>query len=109
MDNPHTDKQRNSLHLWLRKVTAVLVKQGYVFEFNGLRLQPTEALLKEVFRAGYTATCGHESTENASTTDYDAPYHAMIKFFGDQGIVLPPWPDIFSQAQEFQERLYGKE
>ena len=109
-DKPHTPKQRASLHLWLRQVTETLIEHGYTveqyisaIESDGMELPITEGLVKEMYRGAYTATTGHESTTDANTTDYDPAYHAMVLFFGRQGIQLPPWPDRFTQSYREDE------
>lgn len=62
-------------------------------EKSGIEVPVTEAIFKEMYRVAYTATTGNESTEDATTTGFDPAYHAMVKFFAERGIQLPPWPD----------------
>ena len=99
-DKPHTRKQQAALHVWLRQCAEVASEAGYTFtQFQidvaekGIEIPITEPLMKEIYRVAYQATTGHESTAKANTTDYDPAYHALILFFGERGIRLPPWPD----------------
>ena len=96
---PHTVSQQAALHVWLRQCAEVAQANGYTFTHylrdvaeHGIEIPVTEALMKEIYRTAYQATTGHESTTEASTTDYDPAYHAMILFFGERGMTLPPWP-----------------
>ncbi len=99
-----TPTQNNSLHLWLRQCYEVAAENGYTFtkfmedmQERGMEMPITEPLMKEIYRVAYQATTGYESTTKASTTDYDPAYHAMVLFFGERGMVLPPWPDRFGR------------
>ena len=111
MNTPHTAKQQNSLHLWFRQCANVCQQNGYTlemfvhdFERSGIEIPITEAVFKEIYRIAYTATTGHESTTEASTTDYDLGYEAVVKWFAQmRGIQLPPFPDRFAQANAAQE------
>ena len=105
-DKRHTDKQRASLHVWLRQCAQVAKDNGYTFtqfledaSTSGIEVPMTEGLMKEVYRVAYQATTGHKSTTEANTTDYDPAYHAMVLFFGERGMQLPPWPDRFNQGR----------
>lgn len=103
---PATDKQRGSLHLWLRQCAEKCTEAGYTYtQFledaakHGMEVPITEALMKEIYRVAYSTTTGHESTTAANTTDFDPAFHALVLFFGQRGIQLPPWPDRFSQGR----------
>jgi len=114
-DQQRTDTQNRSLHLWFRQVAKALNDAGIdqratieALQTRGLDVPWTDTAFKEnVWKPIYKAMSGHESTTEAGRTDYNAEYTGLCKWFGQEfGVTLPPWPDRFSQSQEFAERLY---
>lgn len=103
-----TLKQSDCLHLWFRQVAAVLndadLTQQLVVDAlvkRGLEISWTESSVKEnIWKPVQQAMTGKLSTTQAGRTDYNAEYIALCKWFGEEfGVVLPPWPDRFSQGE----------
>ena len=99
----HTQKQFGALHRWLRRCAETCQHHGYTLnhyihdmEAEGMEIPITEELMKEIFRTAYKATTEHVSTKDASTVDYEPARQALNLFFGQRGIVLPPWPSLLN-------------
>ena len=112
--NPRTDKQNASLHVFLRELVKVLNDAGLDMKAvlkPDVEIPWTEESAKNfLWRPIQEVMTDHESTTECSTTDYNAIHMVLSRHLGEKlGIQCPPWPSHFSQAQEFQERLYGKE
>jgi hypothetical protein len=99
---PHTEKQFNALHVWIRQVVEVLqasgIDQHVVIEAlmtRGLDIPWSEATFKDnVFKPVHKAVTGSETTTKASSTDYNVEYMGLCKWFAERfEVVLPPWPD----------------
>jgi hypothetical protein len=108
-DNPKTDAQRRSLHLWFEKVAKVFndngIEKSVVIELlttRGLDTQWTKESFKEdVFKPVYNkVTGGKVSTEEANTKDFDICVTGLQKWAAEVlEVTLPPFPDRFSQAE----------
>ena len=104
MSETRTPKQSDCLHLWFRQVAATLNESGLdqtvvikALESRGIDIPWTEDSFKaSIWRPIQQAMIGQESTTKAGTTDYNAEYQGLVKWFGQEfGVVLPPWPDRF--------------
>ena len=113
-ERPRTLNQNAALHVWLRKVAEQLNDAG--MDMKAV-LKPEvdipwteESAKNHLWRPIQEVMTDHESTTECNTIDYNAIYLVICRHMAEKhGITLPPWPDHFSQAQEFQDRLYGKE
>ena len=116
-DNPKTEAQRRAIHKWFAMVAKVLNDQGIskavVIEkltTRGLDTQWTGDSFKEdVYRPVYTkVTGGKASTEEASTKDHDICVEGLQRWAAQElKVVLPPFPDRFTQAEEQAARAAG--
>lgn len=109
MSNPKTEAQRNAVHKWFEQVAHVLnaagIEKRIVLEKlqeRGIETEWTKDSFKEdvykpIFRK---VTGGKYSTEQASTKDHDICVKGLQKWAAQElGIVFPPFPDRFSQAE----------
>jgi len=102
IDTQVTPSQKNALHLWFRRCTAELNRQGISQELvidalnkHGLDVPWTEGAFKEcVWKPVAKAMTGQESTQKAGRSDYSAEYEGLCKFFIMKvGVILPPFPE----------------
>ena len=95
-----TDKQNNSLNLWVRQSAEALNAAGMDMR-KTLRedweIPWTEESFKEhIWRPIQKAMFGYESTTEASTSDYNEIYQTICRELGGRkGVARPPWPDRF--------------
>ena len=108
-DNPKTEAQRNSVHLWMEQVAKILNDSGidkrvvlHKLTTRGLDTQWTKDSFKaDVYKPVFNAVAAKQSTEQASTTDHSFVVDGITKWVAQEfGVVLPPFPDRFSQAEE---------
>jgi hypothetical protein len=109
-DNPKTEAQRNAEHLWFRQAAKCLNDAGISLSVIVETLSKTtvDTLVTEdnfkavVYKPVLKAMSGgKDSTEKESTTDPAAVVQGIQKFFAERlEVVLPPFPDRFSQAEE---------
>ena len=105
---PKTDAQRNAVHLWMEQVAKVFndngIEKRVVIEklaTRGLDTQWTKESFKhDVYKPVFEKVSGgKESTEDANTTDHDIVIQGLQKWCAQEfGVVLPPFPDRFSQG-----------
>jgi len=104
MSETRTQKQQDSLQLWLRWTANELNDKGIdlkiviqKLESRGIDIPCTEGALKElVWKPIQKAMIGQESTTQAGTTDYNAEYMGLCKWFAQEfEVTLPAWPDRF--------------
>jgi hypothetical protein len=99
-NKPKTDAQRAALHVWCRECAHTLNDQGQPqwlamkkIHDRGIEVAWTEETFKDMFRAIYSTVFSKQSTEDATTTDYNVIYEGMCRWFAQEmGVVLPPWP-----------------
>jgi hypothetical protein len=114
-EEKRTAQQRKSLELWCRKVAQSLNTAGmdvqHTLAVKEVSIPWSQELVKELlFRPIFKAISGEESTAQADTKQYDLVYHTLVRHMGEKlGVVLPAWPDQWSQSQEFAEKLYKNE
>jgi len=111
-EKPKTDKQRAAAHLWMEQTAKVLNDHGITKQIvleklttRGLDTQWTKESFKEdVYRPVFAkVTAVKTSTEEASTIDHDIVIAGLQKWAAQYlGVVLPPFPSIYSQAEERQ-------
>ena len=112
-EKPKTDKQRAAVHKWFEQVAKALndngIEKHVVIEMlrtRGLQTQWTKESFKEdVYKPVYAkVTGGKDSTEKANTKDHDICVQGLQKWAAETlHVVLPPFPDRFTQAEERQE------
>ena len=99
-----TPKQSDCLHLWLRLVSEALNDAGLdmktVLAAKSVDVPWTETSVKEIlWKPIQKAMTSEESTTQVSTTDYPSVYNVLCRHFEQHmGMVLPLWPDRFSQG-----------
>lgn len=110
-EKPKTDKQRAAAHLWMEQAAKVLNDHGVTKQIvlenlttRGLDTAWTKESFKEdVYRPVFNAVAAKQSTEEANTTDHDIVVQGLQKWAAKElGVVLPPFPSIYSQAEERQ-------
>lgn len=97
-----TKKQNNSLHKLFRQVANDLNREGYdvrivleVLAREGLDVQWTEYLVKEVWRVLQISSLGKVSTtELDSTGDINIVYEALNKFLGQNFYIHRAFPSL---------------
>ena len=109
-NNPKTDAQRRAIHKWFAMVARVFnengIEKSVVIEkltTRGLDSQWTgDSFKHDVYKPVYSkVTGGKESTEEANTTDHNICVEGLQKWAAQElQVVLPPFPDRFSQADE---------
>lgn len=110
MTKPKTEAQRNAIHLWFEQVAQVLndqaIEKSVVIEkltTRGLDTRWTaDSFKQDVYKPVYQkVTGGKASTEAANTTDHNICVEGLQKWAAQElHVVLPPFPDRFSQAAE---------
>lgn len=104
-----TEAQRNAVHLWMEQSAKVLndhgITKSVVLEkltTRGLDTAWTKESFKEdVYKPVFKAVAAKQSTEQANTTDHDVCVQGLQKWAAQAlGVVLPPFPDRYSQAEE---------
>lgn len=101
-----TEPQNNSMHLWFRQLADALNDAGFdmqsVFEVKDVSVPWTEAAVKEcLWRPIQEAMTNYESTTNTSTVEVQAIRETLTRHLAERlGVVVPPWPDRFSQGEE---------
>lgn len=108
-EKPKTDAQRAAVHLWFEQVAKVLndsgITKSVVLEkltTRGLDTQWTKDSFKhDVYKPVFRAVAAKQSTEQANTTDHDICVSGLQKWAAQAlGVVLPPFPSIYTQAEE---------
>ena len=102
MTSPRTPKQNASLHLWLRQVSECLNGAGLDMKKT---LKPhvdipwTEENAKEhLWKPVMEAMTGGESTTDMDSAGPSEICRVITRHIGEKfGVVLPPWPDRFTQ------------
>lgn len=99
--------QNKSLHLYLNKVSELLISQGvdmrYVLEKmkTGFYFSPTMPVLKEcVWKPIQKALTGKESTTKLDTKEVSEIYEHMNRFTAENFGIGVPFPDRYSQSME---------
>lgn len=104
-EQQRTLKQNASLHKWLRMVSDTLNDAG--LDMKAV-LKPEidipwtpESVKNHLWRPVQEVMTDKESTADANTRDYDAVRQTIVRHLGDKlGVVLPPWPDKFTEGQD---------
>ena len=108
-EKPKTDKQRAAAHLWMEQTAKVLNDHGITKQIvleklttRGLDTAWTKESFKEdVYKPVFNAVAAKQSTEEANTMDNDICVSALQNWAAQYlGVVLPPFPSIYSQAEE---------
>ena len=111
-EKPKTDKQRAAAHLWMEQTAKVLNDHGITKQIvleklttRGLDTAWTKESFKhDVYKPVFAkVTAVKTSAEEASTIDHDIVIAGLQKWAAQElGVVLPPFPSIYSQAEERQ-------
>lgn len=114
-EQQRTDQQRKALEKWCNMCAAELNRQGIPYHIviskimeRGIETMWDQGNFKGLFRIILCHVYpDYDSTADAGTKEYNVIYEGLVKWFGqEEGAVLPPWPDRFSQAMEFNKELY---
>ena len=118
MTEQRTDQPRKALEVWCAQCAKVCNDSGVPFHVvwqkimeRGIEVRWDQENFKDLFRVILCQVYkDFKSTSDAGTTEYDVIREGLTKWFGqEEGVTLPPWPDRFSQAEEFATKLYGRE
>ena len=93
-----TPTQNNALHLWLRQLADCLNENNLDMRAvirEDVDIPWTDYTVKEhLWKPLEAAMYGHESTTQASKTEYGDIYDVLVRHLGQKfGITLPPWPE----------------
>jgi hypothetical protein len=92
---PRTDKQNNSLHLYLSQVAKALNDRNITFQmfFNeGYQVEWTKEICKnELWRPIQKAVTGKQSTTKPKTDQYSEIYEYLNRKLAEHGVHVP-WP-----------------
>ena len=111
-EEQRTLQQNKALHKLFRLLSDQLNDAGYDMKAV---LKPEvdipwtpESVKNHLWRPIQEVMLDKESTTEANTKDYSAVWDVLSRHLSQKlGIKPPPFPDRFSQAQEFADQLYG--
>lgn len=98
-DKGMSREQRGAMHVWFRNVAQTLNDAGLLcvkkalFSSDMIEIDWTESMIKDMqYKPLLRQMANKLSTEHQSTIEPSQVAETMIRFYGQKGVVLPPWP-----------------